>query len=60
MSYEGQTPAGAKMGPACRCVAELKDPTYSFLSLSPIPAFKLTDQGLVDAVNLKLTTLIAD
>jgi adenine deaminase len=33
--------------------------SLSFLSLSPIPALKLTDQGLVDAVNLKLTTLIA-
>jgi adenine deaminase len=32
--------------------------TLSFLSLSPIPALKLTDQGLVDAVNLKLTSLI--
>jgi adenine deaminase len=34
--------------------------SLSFLSLSPIPALKLTDQGLVDAVNLKLTTLIVD
>ncbi len=34
--------------------------TLSFLSLSPIPELKLTDQGLVDAVNLKLTSLIAD
>ncbi|HZE13181.1 MAG TPA: adenine deaminase [Chthoniobacterales bacterium] len=34
--------------------------SLSFLSLSPIPALKLTDQGLVDAVNLKLTSLIAD
>lgn len=34
--------------------------SLSFLSLSPIPALKLTDQGLVDAVNLKLTTLIAE
>lgn len=34
--------------------------SLSFLSLSPIPALKLTDQGLVDAVNLKLTALIAD
>ncbi len=32
--------------------------SLSFLSLSPIPALKLTDQGLVDAVNLKLTSLI--
>ena len=31
--------------------------SLSFLSLSPIPALKLTDQGLVDAVNLKLTSL---
>ena len=34
--------------------------SLSFLSLSPIPALKLTDQGLVDAVNLKLTNLIVD
>jgi len=31
--------------------------TLSFLSLSPIPELKLTDQGLIDAVNLKKTTL---
>ena len=31
--------------------------SLSFLSLSPIPALKLTDQGLVDAVNMKLTSL---
>jgi adenine deaminase len=29
----------------------------SFLALSPIPALKLTDQGLIDAVHLKKTTL---
>jgi len=34
--------------------------SLSFLSLSPIPELKLTDQGLVDAVNLKLTTVIVD
>ncbi len=34
--------------------------TLSFLSLSPIPELKLTDQGLVDAVDLKLTSLIAE
>ena len=32
--------------------------SLSFLSLSPIPALKLTDQGLVDAVQMKLTSLI--
>ena len=31
--------------------------SLSFLSLSPIPALKLTDQDLVDAVSLKLTSL---
>ena len=47
---------------AARLGAALDAPfmSLSFLSLSPIPALKLTDQGLVDAVNLKLTTLIAD
>ena len=34
--------------------------SLSFLSLSPIPELKLTDQGLVDAINLRLTTLAAD
>jgi adenine deaminase len=29
----------------------------SFLSLSPIPALKLTDQGLIDATQLKKTSL---
>jgi adenine deaminase len=33
--------------------------TLSFLSLSPIPELKLTDQGLIDAVKMELTTLIA-
>jgi adenine deaminase len=31
--------------------------TLSFLSLSPIPALKLTDQGLIDATKLRKTTL---
>jgi adenine deaminase len=31
--------------------------TLSFLSLSPIPELKLTDQGLIDAVHLRRTTL---
>lgn len=34
--------------------------SLSFLSLSPIPALKLTDQGLVDAVNMKLTSLFVE
>lgn len=33
--------------------------TLSFLSLSPIPELKLTDQGLIDAVNLRTTGLFA-
>ena len=31
--------------------------TLSFLSLSPIPELKLTDQGLIDAIRLKKTDL---
>jgi adenine deaminase len=31
--------------------------TLSFLALSPIPELKLTDQGLIDAVKLKKTSL---
>ena len=34
--------------------------SLSFLSLSPIPALKLTDQGLVDAVEMRLTSLFAE
>jgi len=30
----------------------------SFLSLSPIPELKLTDQGLIDSVHLRRTTLL--
>jgi len=48
--------AAAQLG----CTLDAPFMSLSFLSLSPIPALKLTDQGLVDAVNLKLTTLIAD
>jgi adenine deaminase len=33
--------------------------TLSFLSLSPIPSLKLTDQGLIDAVKLQRTSLFA-
>jgi len=31
--------------------------SLSFLSLSPIPELKLTDQGLIDAVHLRITSL---
>jgi len=48
--------AAARLG----CALDAPFMSLSFLSLSPIPALKLTDQGLVDAVNLKLTSLIAD
>jgi adenine deaminase len=34
--------------------------TLSFLSLSPIPELKLTDQGLIDAVKMKKTTLVVE
>ena len=48
--------AAARLG----CALDAPFMSLSFLSLSPIPALKLTDQGLVDAVNLKLTTLIVN
>jgi adenine deaminase len=48
--------AAARLG----CALDAPFMSLSFLSLSPIPALKLTDQGLVDAVTLKLTSLIAD
>lgn len=34
--------------------------TLSFLALSPIPALKLTDQGLIDAIQLRKTNLFVD
>jgi adenine deaminase len=34
--------------------------TLSFLSLSPILELKLTDQGLIDAVKLTLTSFMAE
>jgi adenine deaminase len=34
--------------------------TLSFLSLSPIPELKLTDQGLIDSLNLRKTRLVVD
>ncbi len=48
--------AAARFG----CKLDAPFMSLSFLSLSPIPELKLTDQGLVDAVNLKLTSVIAD
>lgn len=42
---------------ALGCDLEAPFMTLSFLSLSPIPELKLTDQGLIDAVNLKKTSL---
>jgi adenine deaminase len=45
--------AAGAMG--CRLVSPFM--TLSFLSLSPIPELKLTDQGLIDAVNLRKTSL---
>jgi adenine deaminase len=39
------------------CDLEAPFMTLSFLSLSPIPELKLTDQGLIDAVKLRKTTL---
>src|SRR5205814_6747241 len=42
---------------ALGCELEAPFMTLSFLSLSPIPELKLTDQGLIDAVRLRKTTL---
>ena len=44
---------------ALGCDLEAPFMTLSFLSLSPIPELKLTDQGLIDAVHLRTTTLYA-
>jgi adenine deaminase len=40
------------------CELEAPFMSLSFLSLSPIPELKLTDQGLIDSVNLRKTGLI--
>jgi adenine deaminase len=45
--------AAAEMG----CDLEAPFMTLSFLSLSPIPELKLTDQGLIDAVHMRTTSL---
>jgi adenine deaminase len=42
---------------ALGCDLEAPFMTLSFLSLSPIPELKLTDQGLIDAVNMRRTSL---
>ena len=44
---------------ACSLGCDLDAPfmTLSFLSLSPIPSLKLTDQGLIDAVKMQRTEL---
>ncbi len=50
---DGLNSAAHSMG----CDLEAPFMTLSFLSLSPIPALKLTDQGLIDATKLRKTTL---
>ena len=44
---------------ALGCPLEAPFMTLSFLSLSPIPELKLTDQGLIDARTMRRTTLFA-
>ena len=44
---------------ALGCDLEAPFMTLSFLSLSPIPELKLTDQGLIDAVKMRTTSLFA-
>jgi adenine deaminase len=50
---EGLNAAARALG----CPLDAPFMTLSFLSLSPIPELKLTDQGLIDAVKLRKTTL---
>jgi len=45
----------AARGMGCRLASPFM--TLSFVSLSPIPELRLTDQGLIDAVNLRKTSL---
>jgi adenine deaminase len=44
---------------AMGCALEAPFMTLSFLSLSPIPELRLTDQGLIDAVRMRPTKLFA-
>jgi adenine deaminase len=44
---------------ALGCELEAPFMTLSFVSLSPIPELKLTDQGLIDSVNHRVTSLFA-
>ena len=44
---------------ALGCPLEAPFMSLSFLSLSPIPELKLTDQGLIDAVKMEVTGLFA-
>jgi len=48
-----------KAARAMGCELEAPFMTLSFLSLSPIPELRLTDQGLIDAVKMRPTTLFA-
>ena len=53
----------AKLNAAARelgCDLEAPFMTLSFMSLSPIPELKLTDQGLIDAVNMRATSLLVN
>jgi adenine deaminase len=53
----------AKLNAAARglgCELEAPFMTLSFVSLSPIPELKLTDQGLIDAVNMRATSLFVN
>lgn len=45
---------------ALGCPLEAPFMTLSFLSLSPIPELKLTDQGLIDTVHLRRTELFVE
>jgi adenine deaminase len=42
--------------------SNLPDPfmAMSFLTLPPIPEIRITDRGIIDAVNFKITTLFID
>ena len=52
----GLNTAARQMG----CDLDAPFMTLSFLSLSPIPELKLTDQGLIDAVHMRPTSLLVD
>jgi len=62
-SLDGTHGSAAELNSAATrlgCKLDAPFMTLSFLSLSPIPELKLTDQGLIDAVKMRATDLFVE